>query len=258
MSVFQDYANYYNALYQEKDYDSEASFVYEALRRYAPHTETILELGCGTGRHAECFACRGCALHGIDVSADMLSLANQRVAQLPADMAARLQFSEGDIRTTRLAQSFDAVISLFHVMSYQTTNADLRKTFATAKVHLQAEGLFFFDFWYGPAVLSEQPETRVKRFESEELSITRLAEPRLKSLENIVEVHYTVFITEKATGSVKQLQETHRMRYLFFPEMQQLCDDTGFELLEAREWMSGQLPSTASWGVYIIARCRES
>ena len=254
MNVFQEYANYYNLLYREKDYDGEAAFVRELLRRNAPQTRTLLELGCGTGRHAEYFARHGDALYGIDLSADMLTIAQERAAQLPAVLAARLRFSAGDLRTIRLEQTFDAVISLFHVMSYQTTNADLVKAFATAKAHLKPGGLFLFDFWHGPAVLSEQPAVRVKRLENDEIAVVRIAEPTLKPNENVVEVHYTVFITGKANGKVKCLQETHRMRYLFLPEIQWLCADAGLELLEANEWMTGQPPSTTSWGVYVIAK----
>ena len=105
----------------------------ELLRRNAPQTRTLLELGCGTGRHAEYFARHGDALYGIDLSADMLTIAQERAAQLPADLAARLRFSAGDLRTIRLEQTFDAVISLFHVMSSPPTLAGLVKAYDKEK-----------------------------------------------------------------------------------------------------------------------------
>lgn len=254
MSVFQAYANYYNLLYRDKDYDGEAAFVHELLHRHAPQTRTLLELGCGTGRHAEWFARQGYALHGIDRSAEMLAMSQNRAAQLPADIAAHLQFSVGDLRTIRLAQMVDAVISLFHVISYQTTNADLLSAFETAKTHLKPGGLFFFDFWYGPAVLSEQPAVRVKRLENNEIAVVRIAEPTLKPNENVVEVHYTIFITNKTRGSITCLEETHFMRYLFLPEIELLLAQAGLQIVAAGEWMTPNPASVGSWGVYVIAK----
>lgn len=254
MSVFAEYASYYNLLYQNKDYDGEVEFVSQMLQKYAPGTQALLELGCGTGRHAQSFAQRGYTVAGIDISADMLLLAQQRIAQLPSSVASKLSFSFGDLRNIRLNRQFDAVISLFHVYSYQTTNADLLSAFETAKTHLKPDGVLLFDFWYGPAVLNEKPSVRIKRLESEEIAVVRIAEPELKANDNMVEVRYTVFITDKATGAVKQIWETHRMRYLFLPEIELLLSQVGLQLVTAGEWMTPKPASANSWGVYVVAR----
>jgi len=254
MSVFAEYASYYNLLYQTKDYDGEVEFVSQLLQQHAPGTQTLLELGCGTGRHAQSFAQRGYTVAGIDISSDMLLFAQQRIAQLPTSVSSKLSFSFGDVRGIRLNRQFDAVISLFHVYSYQTTNIDLVNAFETAKTHLKPGGVFLFDFWYGPAVLTEQPVVRVKRLENEEISVVRIAEPELKPNENVVEVHYSVFITEKATGAVKQIWETHRMRYLFLPEIEFFLSQVGLQLVKSGEWMTPKPASSGSWGVYVVAR----
>ena len=57
---------------------------------------------------------------------------------------------------------FDVVTSLFHVMSYQTTNDALDKSFKTAKYHMKENGVFIFDCWNGPGVITEKPEKRIK------------------------------------------------------------------------------------------------
>ena len=51
---------------------------------------------------------------------------------------------------------------MFAVLGYQHTNADVLDALATARAHLDVGGLFAFDVWYGPAVLSERPSERVK------------------------------------------------------------------------------------------------
>jgi SAM-dependent methyltransferase len=252
--VFDAYARYYDLLYHDKDYKGEAHYVASHIRRHAPEAKRVLELGCGTGGHAEHLARDGYAVHGIDTSEPMLTRAQERRSNLPADIAERLSFKRGDVRTLRTGETYDAVISLFHVMSYQTTNADLVAAFATAAAHLKRGGLFLFDFWYGPGVLTQRPEVRVKRLSDDEISVTRIAEPAMRESENVVDVNYSVFIELKATGKVEQVRETHRMRYLSLPELALLRAGL-FDERATLAWMSDTPPSAQSWAAFqILAR----
>ena len=52
MTVFADYARYYNVLYKDKDYAAEVSFILQCLQNTGSTPGTLLDLGCGTGRHA--------------------------------------------------------------------------------------------------------------------------------------------------------------------------------------------------------------
>jgi len=253
MSVFVAYSKYYDLLYMDKDYQSEADFVDSLIQEYAPDSKSILDLGCGTGRHDVFLAQKGYSVTGVDFSEDMLALARSSLASLELQASA-LNFLQGDIRTIRLGQQFGSVISLFHVMSYQTTNEDLKAAFMTAKGHLAPGGIFIFDFWYGPAVLTNRPVVRVKRMEDNECKVIRIAEPVIHANENIVDVNYTVVMRNKNTDAVQDIQETHSMRYLFLPEIKALLADAGLELCEVGEWMTGNKPGFASWSVYCVAR----
>ena len=253
-AVFDAYARYYDLLYREKDYAAESRYVAAHLRRHAPQANRVLELGCGTGAHAEHLARTGYAVHGVDQSESMLARAAARKSGVPAEIAARLSFERGDARSVRTGTSYDAVISLFHVMSYQATNADLQAAFATAAAHLCPGGLFLFDFWYAPAVLTQRPEVRVKRLTDGEIDVTRIAEPVMRVNENVVDVNYAVFIEVKATGKVEQVRETHRMRYLSLPELALLSADA-FEERATHAWMSEAPPDAQSWAAFqILAR----
>jgi SAM-dependent methyltransferase len=253
VNIFGTYAHYYDLLYASKDYAGEAKFVHQLLQTYAPAAKSILELGCGTGAHAIQLAQYGYTLHGIDFSAEMLQRARQNLAQV-SELATQLQFSQGDLRDVQLNEQFDAIISLFHVMSYQITNDDLRAAFATVKAHLKPNGVFIFDCWYGPAVLSDRPVVRVKRLEDETLQVTRIAEPTFHPNENVVDVNYHIFTRDKTSGAVQELQETHRMRYLFQPELDLVLTSVGLERVVSREWMTEKIPGFDTWGIYFIVR----
>ncbi len=249
MRGFGKYARYYDLLYRDKDYAAEAELVHRLIRKYAPETKSVLDLGCGTGMHAHFLSKMGYLLHGVDRSPAMLELAPRRIPGGGSNRPeAQPSFSLGDVRGVRLNNTFDAVISLFHVMSFQTTNDDLTAAFATAKFHLNPGGILVFDCWYGPAVLSQKPAVRVKRFEDDQVQVTRIAEPVMRTDENVVDVGYQVIIRNKADGSVEELHETHRMRYLFVPEVVFFLSQQGLRLIDRFEWMSGRDPGLDTWG----------
>ncbi len=253
MSVFGAYSAYYDLLYRDKDYPGEAAYVAAMISRHAPAARRLLDLGCGTGIHAAHLVGAGWAVHGIDQSETMLEGALRRRAELPAEQAARLSFFQADVRGYRHQTQFDAVTALFHVLSYQTENRDLDAVFQTAADNLPPGGIFFFDFWYGPAVLSQQPDVRIRRLASDQVKVLRLAEPVLHPNENIVDVNYEIQVTDLASGELACLQETHRMRYLFLPEVQRLLHDHGFQACATEEWMTGKVPGEDTWGVCVAA-----
>ena len=254
MSVFAGYARYYDLLYRDKPYQEEADHVRRLILSHVPNAHAIVELGCGTGAHAEHLARAGMEVNGVDLSEWMLERAAARRVTLTDDVARRLHFSHGDVRNIRLNIRADAVISLFHVMSYQSENADLHAMFATAHEHLRTGGVFIFDAWYGPAALTDRPAVRVKVLEDDEVKITRIAQPTLYPSRNLVDVHYHIFAYEKKRGHCSETVETHRMRYLFSTEVELLAAQSGFTVIDVHEWMTGRAPGFDTWGVCFVCR----
>jgi SAM-dependent methyltransferase len=252
-SVFDHYARYYDLLYRDKDYAAEVNYLVVQIRQQLPQAARILELGCGTGAHAEFLARMGFHVHGVDFSDTMLAQAEERKASLPAEIAQRLSFSSGDVRTVRTGETYDVVLSLFHVMSYQTTNTDFSSAMTTAACHLAPDGLFLFDYWYGPAVLLQKPDIRTKRLEDSQIKVIRIAEPVLHPNRNVVDVNYTVFVEAKDTGLIRQMQETHSMRYFFLPE---LANYGSPQLIECgnHAWMTTEPPCADSWAALRIMK----
>ncbi len=254
MTVFDGYARYYDLLYRNKDYEGEARHVHEVIQKHYPGASTLMEMGCGTGCHALHLANQGYHVHGIDQSQAMLDKAIQRAGSLPSSDHSMLQFSRGDIRKVKLAERFDAVIALFHVISYLPTTKDLEAAFTNACDHLKRGGILLFDGWYGPAVLTDRPSVRIKRMADDFTEIVRVAEPVLLPNENLVDVHYEIFVRDRKTGRVEVLQETHRMRYLFKPEVENLMCRCGLKLMDYFEWMTGRTPGFDTWGVCFVGQ----
>jgi len=251
MNQFGDlYSQYYDLLYQDKNYSAEADYIDSLIKDHSQNVKTILDLGCGTGKHDVLLCDKGYTVHGVDISKEMLEVAESR----RKDKKDKLTFSQSDITQLHLNQKFDTVVSLFHVMSYQNTNAALDKVFANVRDHLNEDGLFIFDFWYGPAVLTDLPKTTIKRLEDESIKVTRIAESKLQAQLNTVDVNFDVFVENKKDGSSIEKKEIHTMRYFFDTELEMLCKKHGFNIEKKYKWLDGKEPDFDTWYVVWILK----
>lgn len=243
--VFNAYSRYYDLLYRDKPYNGEAAYIHALLSRFGVPTGELLEFGSGTGKHGRLLADQGYTVHGIERSPDMVA-----AAQVSRGFTCQL----GDIATTRMGRTYDAVLSLFHVISYQVSDAQLQAVFASASAHLNPRGLFIFDVWYSPAVYAQRPVVRIKRMTDEQVEITRIAEPVIYPNENRVDVNYTIYSRELSTDGIHVLHETHPMRHFSLPEIDTVASIHGFERLAAEEFSTGKVPDETTWGVCVILK----
>lgn len=248
MSQFGDlYSQYYELLYQDKDYANEVDYIDQLIGRDVDKPKTILNLGCGTGKHDVLLHNKGYQVHGVDISEEMLAIARNK--ERPG-----LQFSRANIQQLNLNQTFDVIVSLFHVMSYQTTNSELHQVFSGVNKHLDDNGLFVFDFWYGPAVLTDLPKNTIKRLESDQVKVLRVAEPHMHVESNIVDVNFDIFITQKSNNQLTHQKELHAMRFFFDVELEDICKQHGFVIESKYRWLSDKAPGFDTWNVVWILR----
>jgi SAM-dependent methyltransferase len=257
VSAFADYSRYYSAFYRDKDYAAEAQFVLGSMKANgfsAGPDSPVLELGCGQGGHAIPLAQRGVSVIGVDRSDGMVEAGNRARAALPAPVSSLLQFSVGDIRSWKAGRKVGGVVSLFHVMSYLPTDADLRATFENARSHLAPGAPFAFDFWFGDAVVRDEPGPRKREVEAEGARVVRTATPTIDRARHTVDVNYHFDVTPLDGSPSFKFDETHTMRYLFADELAALCKASGFEPVVLSEWMQGPSTPPQTWNGYFLAR----
>jgi SAM-dependent methyltransferase len=241
---FNLYSRYYDLLYSNKDYSAETKYISDCIRRESPYAKTILEFGSGTGGHGLILQKMGYDIYGLERSKQMVEKAI--LHGYPCEQA--------DITDFEINQKFDVVISLFHVISYINDNASLETVFRNASKCLNSGSLFIFDVWYSPAVYHQKPETRIKKVENGEISVIRIAEPEIHINKNVVDVNYSILVKDKNTDKWIEFHENHPMRHFSIPEISLLATYTGFELLKAEEFLTGNQPSVNTWGVNFILR----
>jgi SAM-dependent methyltransferase len=244
---FDRYAEYYGLFNQGKDYRAEVDYLEKLISRYAPDARSILELGVGTGKHAKIFQEKGYKVIGVEKSPKMAAQAIENGVECVV----------GDISRVELSQQFDAVLSLFHVISYLTNGEDLLSTFKLANKHLQPGGAFIFDVWHSEAVDYQKPEPREKKVSVEGVEVRRSAFPVTHKEAKVVDIEYQFSVVDPEGKLLEQWNEWHPMKHFNVDEICTLASATGFEVIGSEEYLTGSVPSVHTWGVcYILRKTR--
>lgn len=137
-------AAYYDELMAEVDYDR----WFDGLRNICSsfgkginEKTRVLDLACGTGRMTLQFAKTGAQVVGVDLSADMLTVADARLR----DAGYSVLFLQQDMRECILPHQVDLVFCLCDSLNYLADLSDVQRTFARVAQLLAPDGLFVFD-----------------------------------------------------------------------------------------------------------------
>lgn len=243
---FNDYSNYYDLLYKDKNYLKEVNYINKLLKNfYSKKKLNILEFGSGTGKHGSLLAKDGHKVHGIELSHKMISKSYSTKG---------FTCQQGDITKIKISRSFDAILSLFHVLNYQITDKQINSVFSNAFRHLHSKGIFIFDFWYTPAVIAMKPSIKIKRVFNKKIEITRIAEPHIYDDKNRVDVKFNIFVKNLITGKIKKFIEIHKLRHFNLQEIKNFCDKHNFKLIKSEEFVSGSRLSKSTWGACVVLR----
>ncbi|WP_052071639.1 class I SAM-dependent methyltransferase [Sphingopyxis sp. MWB1] len=248
MTVFDSsYANQYDLLYADKDYVAECDLVAAAASSHDVAMSRVLDIGCGTGGHSLEWARRGVACVGVDMSPSMITLAEEKAAGLP--IALRPEFLVGDAQSFQADGEFDVATMMFAVLGYMADNDAVVAALRNARRHLRLGGLFAFDCWYGPAVLSVRPEDRVRVVEGAKGQTIRSASTTVDSLRQLAHVNFRLW-TVAGDRYLGHAEETHAMRFFFAQELKLLLQVAGFRLSSIVRFPDGGEPSDDSWNVF--------
>jgi SAM-dependent methyltransferase len=116
-------------LYDQVQADAEhtvARQVEQAVAECAPDAETLLDLGCGTGRDLEYLAARFDCV-GVDLQPQLVTYAGK--------IRPELDIRVGDMRSFRLGRVVDVITCLGNSLAYVHDAADLAAVFETFAAH---------------------------------------------------------------------------------------------------------------------------
>lgn len=139
--MYQDFAEIYDGLMNDVDYESWAEYYTRLLSIYGIRSGKICECACGTGGLTLPLQHRGFQMTGVDLSREMLWQAAQKARK----NGMNIPFVQQDMRSLNLHKPVDAVLATCDGVNYLMTDEDLLSFFRAAKRAIRPGGALIFD-----------------------------------------------------------------------------------------------------------------
>ncbi len=141
MSAYEALAFSYDRLTRDVDYEATVDFYYEILRQEGLCPRTAVDLACGTGSVTAILAKRGLEVTGVDLSEDMLTVAQQKVW----DLEKQPRFICQSLQALYLPRGVDLAVCALDSLDYVTEPADCAQAIKRVYKALNPGGIFIFD-----------------------------------------------------------------------------------------------------------------
>ncbi len=237
---------YYDLLYSEKDYVGEAHIVLSLLRQRSRNPIVdILDVGCGTGRHAREFARLGCAVYGIDVEPDAITLAERN------NISPIVTFACGTV--DRIARNdFDGAVSLFNVVNYIIDDDALASMFEGIADRIRPGGAFVFDSWNGKAALEDPPREKISDISHNGDRARVALRPTPVQYGRYVTMDMDVDVT-LGSGTTASFACSYRHRLWTPNELSSALVKAGLSDVRVTRWMSEEAATDKDWKIMFSA-----
>ncbi len=188
------------------------------LDLYKEAHDSILEVGCGTGRILIPAAKEGCRIMGVDISGPMLDQCRRRLSDEAESVRNNVTLAQADMRDFDLGRSFKLVTLPFRVFQHLLSVDDQMSTLRCIRDHLDVDGRLVFDLFHpDPGKLAENNPDH----ETEDTPAFDIGKGR------------TLRRTWRMTGQhlAEQYVQAFPRRYFFRYEAEHLLALCGFRLL---------------------------
>lgn len=244
---YEHFAYLYDGLMKEAPYDEWLKFVKARIEKYKVNGKDLLDLACGTGELSVRFAKEGLKVTGIDLSADMLAVAQAKAE----DEGVRIPFFEQNMVDLVGQGHFDIIGIFCDSLNYLQSEEDVVLTFANVYEHLNKGGVFFFDV-HSIFKITEGFINQTFAFNEDHLAYIWNSFPG--DFPNSVEHELSFFVLDDRTGKYDRFDELHLQRTFPIQQYSKWLTDAGFELLEISADFEKTEPQTDSERIFFVAR----
>lgn len=172
----------YDLMHPTLDYELAAASLVRLINERSPSASTLLDVGCGTGRHLALLNDRF-KVEGVDINEAMLDMARSRCPTAPLHC--------GDMRSFRLGRQFDVVTCLFSSIGYVESFDDLVQTVQNLRRHAAPGGFVVIEPWLSPERY-RVGELTTHMAESPDISIAWMYSAEIADGRSIFNIHHLV------------------------------------------------------------------
>lgn len=246
MDAYTGFAEVYDLFMDGVPYEEWAGRIVENLKEYGIEEGLVLDLGCGTGSMTELLAEAGYDMIGVDVSEEMLELADEKKRESGHDILYLLQ----DMREFELYGTVRAIVSVCDSLNYIMEEEELRKVFRLAHNYLDPDGILLFDMntvYKYENILGENVIAENRQEGS------FIWENYYEPAERLNEYDLTLYVREK-DGRYSRYEETHFQRAYETETVIRLLQETGFRVEKLLDAETGTELRTETERIFLAAR----
>lgn len=239
----------YDRLNDTVDYSLWADFIESCFQKYSINrkVKSVLDLGCGTGSMTLELCRRGYDLTGLDISDEMLSVADSRLHEEGYN---DVLFILGNMCSFELYGTVDAIVCCLDGINHLTSREDLYSCFSLVANYLEDGGLFIFDLntpYKFKTVYSDRD------YILEDDGIMCCWRNRLSKKGDRVDFYLTVY-EEQSDGSWERHDGLERERAYGLKAIENALTACGLELVNVSADYNFTSPSKTTERWYITAR----
>jgi SAM-dependent methyltransferase len=209
----------YDLLYSYRDLRGETKAVVHLIREHHPEAETVLDVGCATGGHAQLLTTdHGYAVDGIDIQAEFVEMASARCPDG--------HFFEADMADFHLDRRYDVILNLFSSIGYVKTTDRLQAAARCTANHLAPGGVALIEPWFTPERFSAG-RLHLHTMEEEDLKVCRVS--RSEVMEGVSRMEFQYLVARP--GGIQHLKEIHELGLFTDSEMRESLRSAGLEVL---------------------------
>lgn len=139
MKPYNHFAEIYDDLTENVNYKVRSDYISGFFNKYdIPKNGSILDLACGTGSVSAEFIKKGYHITGIDLSTEMLSIADNK-------LNGKINLINAKMQDFALSEPVDAVVCLLDSINHLESEKDVAECFKCVYNSLKENGLFIFD-----------------------------------------------------------------------------------------------------------------
>ncbi|EIT85242.1 CheR-type MCP methyltransferase [Fictibacillus macauensis ZFHKF-1] len=215
---YEQFAYVYDELMEDVPYDEWLSFFEKETKDH--EISSVLDLGCGTGAMSLRLAQKGYHVTGVDLSEDMLVIAQEKAMRQKVS----LHFLQQDMTKLEGLPTFDAAVIFCDSLNYILEEEAVLRTFVGIHRHLKEGGMLLFDVH---SLYKMEHVFLQQTFGSLDEHVPFIWQCFAGELPHSIE-HELSFFVEEDNGLYRRFDELHKQRSLAPETYVQLLEQAGF------------------------------
>jgi ubiquinone/menaquinone biosynthesis C-methylase UbiE len=217
-------AKYCDVVYEKvRDTQREIRFLNWVFQELADvEVREILDVACGTGRHAIPLSKKGYTVTGSDISQAMLAVLEEKVRRANIE----IPVIKCDMKDIEFREEFDAIICMYTSFNYLLTDQDIEKALVAFHRALRPGGIAILDLMNPIFYIGKFREITVEHHQEGQMCIQRTFKHTLDEVRSLW--YQDEFVVADDGNSVSTCREIHTMRMLTYPEISHFIRDAQF------------------------------